>query len=213
VFGAAVADGAIYKNGLTGRNAGFKSRAGGHVQRQPARPAIRFMELNDMKLIYIFTVVVIALAVLFYFGEKPWKIKNVSLDELEKYLEALLKRGFNGGFLIMEVPQTSLFVQFSKYIKKKGPTGLQFDFPLAPWSEKYYNRLKSQLSKEKINYSTEEVSGGKVEEFLTVDLEQNIAKAAEVARLTLRSVFELGSGQAVTVYFQHINPKDEEVVA
>ena len=87
-----------------------------------------------------------------YFGKKPYKHRGLSQENLTEYFEALFARGFNGGNLIIEVPDGPLFIQFSKYIVKKGEVGLQFDFPSMPWSEKYYELLKRELTKKGLRF-------------------------------------------------------------
>ncbi len=165
-----------------------------------------------MKLFFIlFVLTAVALTCFWYFGRKHYKHKVVPQRDLSRYFEALFTRGFNGGFLVIEVPNSPLFIQFSKYVLKNGHVGLQFDFPMAPWSEKYYELLKQELSKMSFELSTRPTSGSKVREFLTVDLKQDIVSATTLARFVLQSVFGLDRDQTVTLYFENISPKDERI--
>ncbi len=142
-------------------------------------------------------------------GRRSHKHRRVPLADLERFFDALLKRGFNGGFMVIEVPKTSVFIQFSKYILKKGHVGLQLDFPLVPWSEKYRESLRHELSKAGFDFRLTAGSDGT--EFVTVDLGQNIGRCVAVAKLVLQCVFGLAQDQKVNVYFENISPRQEAI--
>jgi hypothetical protein len=161
--------------------------------------------------IIIFVLIAIAFTSLLYFGKKHYKHKNVSQKDLARYLEALLERGLNGGFLVIEVPNNKLFIQFSKYFIKNGQAGLQFDFPMAPWSEKYFEQLKRELLKMNLDFSIVSASGVKSRKFIAVDLKRDINSAASFATFVLQSIFGLTKEQTLTLYFENISPKDEKI--
>ena len=112
---------------------------------------------------------------------------------------------------MIEVPNSPLFIQFSKYFLGKGRVGLKLDFPLAPWSEKYYERVKQELSKMSLKFSVVPTMETTVREFLTVDLGQDIDQAITLAKMILHSAFGLDQNQTFTLYFDNISHKDENI--
>src|ERR1700722_5672834 len=139
-----------------------------------------------MKLfLLVFVIVVVGLILLWHFGKRPYKHRKVAQDKLEEYLMVVLKRGFNGGFLVIKIPNSSQFVQFSKYIREESGVGLQFDFPMVSWSENYYESVKSEASKNEFRFSVEK--GSDNTEFITIDSNQDTARAVELATLIFQS--------------------------
>jgi hypothetical protein len=147
-----------------------------------------------------------AFACLEIWGRRRHKHRRVRLADLDRFLGALLTRGFNGGLVVIEIPKTPLFLQFSKYVLKDGRVGLQLDFPVAPWSEKYYDRLKQELDKNGVYYTSQETRAHGVREFLMVDVKQSIGDAATLARTVFHSVFGMSEDTLVTVYFSGVSP-------
>src|SRR5262249_1384350 len=84
------------------------------------------------------------LAGLNYLGSLPWRHKRIYPDRVERLLRTLLKRGFHGGLLRLEIfvprrrrvtkGRVTPFLQFRKYVESPGVCGIQFGFPNAPWS-------------------------------------------------------------------------------
>src|SRR5258706_14349241 len=110
----------------------------------------------------------IALVIILW-AKKPLYHKNLSIEQTTGHLNALLKRGYNGAFIIIEDMNSDKFVQFAKYIKRKGVIVLELSFPRSPWSEQYYGSLKDWLRKEKIQFIIQGVDFKPVIEFLEVD--------------------------------------------
>jgi len=129
-------------------------------------------------------------------------------DDLTKCFKTLFERGYDRGFLVIEAPRDR-FLQFSKYIRKKGDLGLQFDFPLAPWSEKYYETLKKTLYERGIDYEIQSTGEDTVAPFITIDFKKDFTKAMDVAKLVLVEVFLLQPTDKLKLYFHNINPRDE----
>ena len=115
--------------------------------------------------------------------------------------------------MVIEIPKAPIFIQFSKYILKNGCIGLQFDFPVAPWSERYYEKLKLELEKNGFYYTSKQTRVHEVREFLTVDVKQDVSGAATLARSILRSVFGLHEHSPVTLYFSKVSPKEETITS
>jgi hypothetical protein len=131
-------------------------------------------------------------------------------DDLTKFFKTLFERGYDRGFLVIEAPRDR-FIQFSKYIRKKGDLGLQFDFPLAPWSEKYYETLKRTLYERGIDYEIQSTGEDTIAAFISIDCKKDFTKAMDVAKLVLVEVFLLQPTDKLKLYFYNINPRDERV--
>ena len=83
----------------------------------------------------IVVLLVIGYHVLKYYGSRPRRHKVIARGDFTKFLRALLHRGYDGGYLVVETRKGGRFVQFRKYIRSRRNVGIRFDFPRAPWSE------------------------------------------------------------------------------
>lgn len=69
-------------------------------------------------------------------GGRPYKHRHLTPERVLWLIRGLLQRGYHGGALFIEAPKDGRFLQLLKYAGR-GATGVQLDFPLAPWSEPY----------------------------------------------------------------------------
>lgn len=165
------------------------------------------------------TVFIAVLIFLNWWGKRPLKYRlNVAQGDYRKYLEVLLYRGYDLGFMIIEAQDRERFIQFSKYIGREKNVGLQCDFPRAPWSERYYDSLKDLLKQR--NYeceiqSVEPVPSLRVEdqvdEFLMIDLNQDLDASVALVRLVLLEIFKLDPSDTVTLWFDNVSVRDEKI--
>ena len=154
-----------------------------------------------------------------WWGKQPAKYRlNIAEGDFRNYIEALLYRGYDRGFMIVEAPDGKRFIQFRKYIKKKNQVGLQFDFPRAPWSAEYVQPLKDSLSQHKFNYEIQHVTPvpklkpeDQVSEFIVVDLSQDLDAAVELTKLVLLEIFKLNPSNNVTVWYCNISIHVEKI--
>jgi hypothetical protein len=162
----------------------------------------------------------IALVVwLWWWAKQPARHRiNVAQGNFRLYLEALLYRGYDGGYMIIEAPDRRRFIQFSKYIKNERVAGLQFDFPRAPWSEEYFGPLKALLDRrnytneiEKVDPAPKQRLKNQVVEFLVIDLDQDLDKASELSKLVFLEVFRLNPSDTVTLWFVDVSIHDEKI--
>jgi hypothetical protein len=150
-----------------------------------------------------------------HFGFRPKIHRNIPLKGLIEFLTILFHRGFNGGFMIVQVPYDSKkfkrFIQFSKYIGGKKKVGLQLDYPLAEWSKPYYEKLKSVLKRNDILFDIEKTDEEGVPEFLVIDFKKDLEKAENVASLIFQELYGFSPDYCVELYFVNVNPKDEKI--
>ena len=173
-----------------------------------------------MTLYIVGIAVLIALWLLLgWWGKQPAKHRlNVEQGDFRRYIEALLYRGYQRGFMIIEARDRKRFIQFTKYIKKKKQVGLQFDFPRAPWSAEYFESLTELLNQRKFEYELQQVNPSpqhkledQVSEFIVVDLKQDLDAAVELTRLVLLEIFKLSPVDTVTLWYRHISLYDEKI--
>jgi len=163
-------------------------------------------------LVLMILLLVVLLVVYFWVvGRKPHIHKGVSQMEIPRYLETLLHRGYDQGFVIIRDPQSDKFIQFAKYIDDVGRVGLRFDFPLAPWSSRYYQKLKDAFMERDILFEVVHTGESPVEEFVAVDVGDRLPLARNIVRLVLQEVFEVASGVRFNISFERVSPKNELV--
>jgi len=103
--------------------------------------------------------VVATLTFLWRYGKRPYRYRDVHVRDLRRFLTTLLNRGYQGGLLFLEVRARRggrRFLQFAKYIGRDGEAGLEFSFPLAPWSRPYYDLLRARLETEAIHFELQD---------------------------------------------------------
>jgi hypothetical protein len=150
-------------------------------------------------------------------GQRPARHKVPASGDFTKFLRTILHRGYNGGFMMIETAKKEPFLQISKYIRSKGDVGLSLDFPQAPWSEVYFEKLKRELDKLAWLYEIEPTNPTQTEvpnlvsSFLTLDLEQDLQRANELVKLCLLKIFGLPEQELVTVFFINASLVDEKI--
>jgi hypothetical protein len=144
-------------------------------------------------------------------AKQPYVHRKIAQAEIAKHLEVLLRRGYDRGFLCVRLPRDSRFLQYSKYLGPGNVVGLQFDFPLAKWSQDYYGGVKRLLSDLGLSYETADVANGNIREFIVVDLKQDLSLASDLARRVLTDVYALPAERTVDLFFSGVSPRDEEI--
>ena len=163
---------------------------------------------SELILVAIFGVAAVLAGIFLYRRPKQVEhLEEIGLADLERSLEILLKRGYDLGFVVFELPGDQRFVEFSKYVREETDQGLQLDFPLAPWSEPYYEQVKGLLEGKGIAYKVEDTPDGPVREFIQVDFAQDLGRAATTGRDIFERVFRIDPAARLTADFQHVAAK------
>jgi hypothetical protein len=156
-------------------------------------------------------IIVLALSLFWVYGKKPYMHKNIALDDLKSFLEVLLFRGYDGGFISICIPDREEFLQFSKYIISENSIGLQLDFPLAKWSKHYYDSLKKLLIDQGIKFETQTTSKEEIPEFLVVDIKQDLDFAQVLIKQIIQSIYKLNNVK-VNLHFENVSPRNEKIL-
>ncbi|MFQ5846382.1 MAG: hypothetical protein ACE5IQ_01770 [Candidatus Methylomirabilales bacterium] len=160
---------------------------------------------------YLLFAALIALGIvvlLMIMANRPHYHKNVTLPQIRVHLHALLKRGYDGGFIIIEDMKSEKFVQYAKYIKDKGNIGLELSFPRASWSETYYEKLKDFLRSQNIPFRVQPVDSETVTEFIDIDCHSNIELALHLVEGIFCNIFHI-EDPSFRVRGENISARDE----
>lgn len=144
-------------------------------------------------------IVLILLIVVLWFLNRPPRFRRSVNDDLSRFFKTLLYSNYETSFLVIEAPNKHRFVQFARYQQGR-KAGMQFDFPLAPWSEKYYEKLQRTLHDKGIDFETEPTSEKVVLSFITIDFKQDWEGAMEFAKLVLLEVFGMQPNDRIKIY-------------
>ena len=134
-------------------------------------------------------------------------MEEIDQADLGRLISMLLERGYDLGFLVFELPGDQRFVEFSKYMKEGAKVGIQLDFPLSPWSEPYYDQVKSLLESRRVPYKVEDTPDGPVREFIQVDFGQDVTAAAATAKEIFDRVFRVDPAVRLTADMEYIAPR------
>ncbi|RWX51695.1 hypothetical protein VU01_10971 [Candidatus Electrothrix marina] len=115
-----------------------------------------------------------------------------TIDSIEKAIEDLLIRGYDGGFLIIDVSGTDYFIQLRKYILASGNYGIELSFPKAKWSEFFFTALVAYCDKAQINYTISKGDASKEElDFLDIDFGKETHEAHNFIKNIITEIFGL----------------------
>lgn len=132
-----------------------------------------------------------------------------SATELRRPIADLLKRGYDGGILIIQHTRSEIFLQFRKYIRSRGDYGIELGFPRAKWSEEYFSRLSDYCDDHGIDYILDPSEQAGPIQFLHVDFGQDYDRAYWFTKNVLRDIFNLSSEATYYVHLNNASPRDE----
>lgn len=161
---------------------------------------------------FVLAIVLLLSILLIYFGKKPFKHRRISQNQVGRFIEELLLYGFDGGYLMFDIPALRAFIQLTKYIDEKG-VGIELAFPLAEWSREYYTTLKREFAKMQIDFRIEKTgeSTPKVPEFVIVDFFGDVSQATKVVDVILNQVFRVGEGERIDAWFEKVSVGDKKI--
>lgn len=114
-----------------------------------------------------------------------------TLETIERPISDLLKRGYDGGFLLIDIARTKHFLQLRKYINKPDEYGIELCFPNASWSIGYFQQLKELCGHEKIKYSITEKEDSESMEFLCIDFGKDAHNSYKFVKRILIEIFKV----------------------
>jgi hypothetical protein len=141
----------------------------------------------------------------------PYRARNIPRAGIGSLLEAVLRRGYDGGLMIIEVRERrgdQRFVQFRKYIRPGREIGLQYGFPSSRWSAKYWAQLLETLKRHSIQFDVIETGRTDTSAFVCVDVGTDIQRAVQLTDVTL-TVLGVPESARLDVLLAHGSPRDE----
>jgi hypothetical protein len=162
-----------------------------------------------------------ALIVIVPIAAVVWRVIQVHRERLRHWtdldtsgvrrgLEMLLKRGYDGGFVVLTEVGTDRFLQFRKYISAPGDFGIHMQFPRTTWSEQYYGDVLDLVQRRRLKCSRIPLTTPPTNEFLEVDFERNVDDAVGLACGIITEVFK-SSSIRVRLSAEDICPIDDVV--
>lgn len=131
-------------------------------------------------------------------------------EQLKIPVQNLLKRGFDGGFLIITHVDSELSVQFRKYINNSDDYGIELAFPCVEGSEDYFGELRMHCVLNDIPVITQfERSEGNDTNFLYIDFKKNAEQAYRLLAVVLFSIFKIKQTDNFYVLLSGVSVKDE----
>lgn len=155
---------------------------------------------------------VLLLALSVTWGRRP-AVHRATAEDLDEFIRTLLRRGHDGGILLIEEDLSSFrqrrFIQFSKYIAGPGRYGVELAFPCSPWSEGYFPTLRATLDEWGLPYRLERTGQPQTKAFLNVDVARRTDDGVRIARFILRDLFAFPADAPLRMSFRNISPHDE----
>ena len=158
-----------------------------------------------MTTIFLFCIFFAVLAFFIYIAMKRRPRK---LADLNVALDILLKRGFDCGVLIVDHAKSKNFVQFRKYIQKKGVYGIELGFPNVEWSKEFIPDVKMQADKYDLIISKPPWAEDK-DAFLVIDFVRDTDKAYQFMRAIFLDVFGASEDDIYYARLDGVSVKDE----
>ncbi|WP_446011135.1 hypothetical protein [Candidatus Electrothrix sp.] len=143
----------------------------------------------------ILAVILIVLLCCFIVGLivlRGFKGPTRSLETVKRPIQDLLVRGYNGGFLIIDVSGTNYFIQLRKYIISSNNYGIELSFPKAKWSEQFFRSLTEYCDLSQVKYSISKSTEPHNElDFLNIDFGKDTHKAHNFVKTIITEIFGL----------------------
>jgi hypothetical protein len=131
-----------------------------------------------------------------------------TLAGVKQKADVLLRRGYESGFMIVSDRQSNRFVQFRKYIHRKGEFGLELGFPRAPWSTKYYDRVRQLIEAEGLPLVVQPTNDSPVTEFLLADFGRDTDRLVSVIGRIFHEILAMPSQQTFRIRPKGIAAQD-----
>ena len=100
-----------------------------------------------------------------------------TLESIYGPMNDLLKRGYDGGFLLINISNTKRFLQVRKYINAPGKYGIELAFPKAPWSIPYFDSVCALCDRNGQPYTIAQDKFNGPLSFLYADFGKDVEKA------------------------------------
>lgn len=115
-----------------------------------------------------------------------------TLESIRQGISDLLLRGFNDGFLLIDMAGKKYFLQLRKYVRQSGEYGIELAFPNATWSSPFFKKTIALCDEYEQIYVLEREKMDKSEmEFLYVDFGKDVDRAHCFVKQVFLEVFDV----------------------
>jgi hypothetical protein len=132
-----------------------------------------------------------------------------TIETIKQPIKDLLQRGFDGGFLIIDVSSSKYFLQLRKYINEPGDYGIELSFPIAKWSLNLSDKLTEFCNRCGIAYNLEKDENKGSLDFLYIDFGKDYKKAHEYVSRILLEVFDINPDAKLFVRLENATVEDK----
>lgn len=154
-------------------------------------------------ILLIVAIVSSCVALFYYFGSTPCMHQDIDRSELNAFMEVLLKRGYENGYLVIQPSRTNKSFRISKYYKLER-RGLFIEFIDDGWIAPCFDALISELRKGFIDF---DLKKGAVD-CLTMDFGTDVEKAAGVIDMLFVNVLKMDTGATFDAHFKNVGYKE-----
>ena len=127
---------------------------------------------------------------------------------MKRELDVLLRRGYDGGYLILTDLATDRFTQFRKYVYPHGQFGLTTHFPRVDWTEQFYSGVQDVLRHMRIPFQRKIMEEGI--ETIEADFGKDLDAATEFGTRIFTEVFGLDR-PSISATGDGMSPFDETI--
>jgi hypothetical protein len=128
------------------------------------------------------------------------------LSTLDRPIRALLRRGYDGGFIVIKRYRKTPFVQLRKYIRCPGDYGIELSFPMVDWSMRYVPAVEQLCDAQNLGHTKESHRGAMP--FLYVDFGHDVENAHSFVVRVLTDVFGWSEDTKCFALLEHGDPRD-----
>jgi len=139
---------------------------------------------------------------------KGMKGPSRTLEDLIVPIQDLLRRGYDGGILLIDVAHKKYFLQLRKYIVGAGNYGIELCFPNSDWSHDVFQKLREICNREKIEYVITEKNDTSPIEFLCIDFGKDSYAAHEFIKRIILELFGMDNNVKLFVRLENATVED-----
>ena len=125
------------------------------------------------------------------------------LASVRASIQDLLERGYDNGFLLIQIAFTNRFLQFEKYVTSSAESGVQMAFPRAKWAEPFFEAIREYCRLHKLDACV--VNEGMLD-FLYVDFGKDIELACKSTIDILQDVFHVSQKTKLFMRLENASP-------
>lgn len=135
---------------------------------------------------------------------------NLGIDDLFVHVEALYRRGYDEGQLVIKPLRTSHVYIARKRIHSRGKISLEVEYPFEPWPESFHGYMEQYLKENNLNGTR--IGKGHTLSVIQVDCKESVQVCnALCGEILLKLSDLLSTPQRFSLDFSGISQEDERI--